>query len=143
MSIARMTSKGAGPTLIALALAGAARAQQPEARTEPAVVTATRTPVPAGGTIGSLGLVTPAQIEAVAAVDDKTPLALVPSLVLNDAGGPAGALRADFSYRPGGRWDVAGGVFTQRQTLLDHDHQTVEGCPMPGTIRFAGLQISL
>ncbi|HWR97185.1 MAG TPA: TonB-dependent receptor plug domain-containing protein, partial [Candidatus Methanoperedens sp.] len=90
MSMARMKLKVTGLMLIALAVAGGAAAQQRQpVQTEPVVVTATRTPVPAGGASGSLELVTAAQIEAAAATDVKAALGLIPSLVCNDAGGPA------------------------------------------------------
>ena len=86
------TVAAAATAALALALGSGALAQQQQqpVRTEPVVVTATRTPVPAGGSIGSLGLVTREQIEATAATDIKASLELVPSLILNDAGGPGG-----------------------------------------------------
>ena len=68
----------------------AASRREQQVQTGPVVVTATRTPVPAAGAIGSLEVVTAEQIAAVAATDIKAALSLAPSVVLNDAGGPGG-----------------------------------------------------
>lgn len=69
--------------------AGAAAQKQPRG-SEPAAPTPTSPPVPAGGVIGSLDVVTAEQIAATAATDIKAALALVPSIVIDDTGGPAG-----------------------------------------------------
>ena len=79
--------------LIVLLLLGpdaGATAMTGPGRPETAAAAATSSPTPAGGDIGSLDVVTAAQIAATAAIDVRAALALVPTLVINDAGGPAG-----------------------------------------------------
>lgn len=84
----------AGTTWVIVALvlgsdAGAAVQNQPR-RSEPVASPSLSQPVPVGGAIGSLDVVTAEQIAATAATDIKAALALVPTLVIDDAGGPAG-----------------------------------------------------
>ena len=76
--------------VLVLGLDAGAMAKTPSSRSEPAAATPTSSSTPAGGDIGSLDVVTAAQIAATAAIDVRAALALVPTLVINDAGGPAG-----------------------------------------------------
>ncbi|MHB8837119.1 MAG: TonB-dependent receptor plug domain-containing protein [Candidatus Methylomirabilia bacterium] len=83
---------GAAGVIVALVLgpgAGVA-AQRQTLRSEPAAVPSTSLSLPAGGVIGSLDVVTAEQIAATAAPDIRAALALVPTLVVDDTGGPAG-----------------------------------------------------
>lgn len=76
--------------LILALMPGIAAAAATQDQTEAVVVTATRTPVSASGGTGSLCVVTAGQIAATAATDIKAALALVPTLVVEESGGPAG-----------------------------------------------------
>jgi outer membrane receptor for ferrienterochelin and colicins len=80
--------------LALLASAGAAGTAPAETkgdqRTEPVVVTATRTPQALSGVAGSLEVVTAESLAATAAPDVKAALSLVPSLLLQDSGSPGG-----------------------------------------------------
>jgi len=73
-----------------LGLDAGAMAQNQLRRAEPGAVPSTSPPVPAGGAIGSLDVVTAEQIAATAATDIKAALALVPTLVIDDTGGLSG-----------------------------------------------------
>jgi outer membrane cobalamin receptor len=74
---------------LVLGLAAGATAQS-RLRAEPGAAPSTSPPVPAGGAIGSIDVVTAEQIAATAATDIKAALALVPTLVIDDTGGPSG-----------------------------------------------------
>jgi outer membrane cobalamin receptor len=69
--------------------AGAAEKNRP-ARGQNLPVPAAAAPAPAGGAIGSLDVVTAEQIAATASTSIAAALALVPTLVVTDTGGPAG-----------------------------------------------------
>ena len=76
--------------MLVLGLAAGATAKSQSSRSAPAAAPSTSSSTPAGGDIGSLDVVTAAQIAATAAIDIRAALALVPTLVINDTGGPAG-----------------------------------------------------
>lgn len=67
-----------------------AMAQSNVRRAGSAAVPSTRQSAPAGGAIGSIDGVTAEQIAATAATDVRAALALVPTLVIDDTGGPSG-----------------------------------------------------
>ena len=90
MSTARIVRIAAVSAALIVGLGAAATAKSKPQRAEPAAAAAPSPQVPAGGAIGSLEIVTAAQIAATAAHDIKAALALVPTLVIDDTGGPAG-----------------------------------------------------
>ncbi len=75
---------------LVLGLDAGATAQARSSRPQSAAAPSTSPPLPAGGDIGSLDVVTAAQIAATAAIDVRAALALVPTLVINDTGGLTG-----------------------------------------------------
>jgi outer membrane receptor protein involved in Fe transport len=66
------------------------RAMNKSRLTAPVAAPAPRPPTPAGGAIGAIDFVTAEQIAATAATDIRAALALVPTLVIEDTGGPSG-----------------------------------------------------
>lgn len=81
----------AGLVIVTVWCGGAVRAQTRGGyRTEPVVVTATRTPQSAGVAAGNLDVVSQEDLAVTAAPDIKAALGLVPSLSLQDVGSPAG-----------------------------------------------------
>lgn len=90
MSATRISRISLVIVALVLGFKSAATAQNPSRRADPVAVPLTSQTVPAGGAIGSIDFVTAAQIAATAATDIKAALALVPSLVVDDTGGPAG-----------------------------------------------------
>ena len=66
------------------------QSQTQQRQSQPPAASATSPPVLAGGSIGNISVVSADQIAATAATDIEPALTLVPTLVFNDSGGPAG-----------------------------------------------------
>lgn len=75
---------------LVLGLDTGALAQSTVRRAGAAAVPSTSPATPAGGAIGSIAVVTAEQIAATAATDVGAALALVPTLLIDDTGGPSG-----------------------------------------------------
>lgn len=90
MSATRIAGTTGVIAALLLGLDAGAMAQNQRFGSVPAAVPSTIPSLPAGGVIGSLDVVTAAQIAATAAPDIRAALALVPTLVIDDTGGPAG-----------------------------------------------------
>jgi len=90
MSVTRIVGISLVIVALVLGLDANARAKSQSRLTEPVAVPSSSPQVPAGGAIGSLDFVTAEQIAATASADIRAALALVPTLVIDDTGGPAG-----------------------------------------------------
>jgi outer membrane cobalamin receptor len=76
--------------LLVLGGTGAAAEKRSSRAEAVAAAAATQTAAPAGGSLGTVEVVTAEQIAAAAAPDVRAALGLVPGLVFNDTGGPGG-----------------------------------------------------
>lgn len=104
MNTRRVMEISSAIVALVLALEKSALAQQRSSRKETVTAAAARLEAPAGGSSGSIQVVTAAQIAAAAAPDVKAALALAPGLLVTDSGGPGGV--ATLSLRGSGSHQV-------------------------------------